>query len=582
MEDCDGDEDVEGYLVEEEEETRVVEPWMYDVVDPREVDWEIDRMVSRVADVVCMPKDDVQAMLHCYRWDCVKFQEEWFARPCDVRQNMGILLKEDAERAECSGQAFRCLVCLEYFPRGLGLSCGCGHSFCRECWKGYVVGEIGSGMQSLDMRCPMYKCEVRVPQHILEILCDAKEVERLKKYQRDDFVDKSSCLTWCPGKDCTMAVRFSGGASLDDGIDVTCQCGAQFCFLCKEEAHRPVSCNIVRMWLLKNSAESGNMTWILANTKPCPKCGTPIEKNKGCMHIVCSKCRNEFCWLCLGQWNKHGERTGGFYSCNMYKKKIEIGEGNEQEGRHRAKLSIERYLHYWERWAEHDKALKITQKLMDEWESDIIKELADMMEVQAAQLKFVTDAWQEILKCRRILKWTYAAGYFAFDENTSIDSNVFLSKESKVDARKLQALQGYFDFSQNDAEISLERISHKVERDLPNLIVREKDFILEFNHFQEDLIGLTDVTRAQFQKLVEFLTNGLDKSIDQLREATFLPRTGLLSEQEASMLLHATTLKPSVPNKVNNETEHIICARCGFSNEVRRKVCDMCDSRLPQ
>ena len=47
----------------------------------------------------------------------------------------------------------------------------------------------------------------------------------------------------------------------------------------------------VRAWLVKNSAESENLNWILANTKPCPKCHRPIEKNQGCMHMTCSQCR---------------------------------------------------------------------------------------------------------------------------------------------------------------------------------------------------------------------------------------------------------------------------------------------------
>ena len=71
-------------------------------------------------------------------------------------------------------------------------------------------------------------------------------------------------------------------------------------------------------WIQKNSAESENANWILANTKPCPKCKRPIEKNQGCMHMVCTQCRSEFCWLCLGNWAEHGERTGGYYSCNRW------------------------------------------------------------------------------------------------------------------------------------------------------------------------------------------------------------------------------------------------------------------------
>ena len=77
-----------------------------------------------------------------------------------------------------------------------------------------------------------------------------------------------------------------------------------------------MTCETVHKWILKNSAESENLNWILAHTKQCPKCKRPIEKNQGCMHMTCSQCRFEFCWLCQGSWAEHGERTGGFYACN--------------------------------------------------------------------------------------------------------------------------------------------------------------------------------------------------------------------------------------------------------------------------
>ena len=79
-----------------------------------------------------------------------------------------------------------------------------------------------------------------------------------------------------------------------------------------------MDCETVRKWLVKNSAESENMNWIIANTKPCPECKRPIEKNMGCMHITCSQCKYEFCWMCQGKWSEHGERTGGYYACNRY------------------------------------------------------------------------------------------------------------------------------------------------------------------------------------------------------------------------------------------------------------------------
>lgn len=44
--------------------------------------------------------------------------------------------------------------------------------------------------------------------------------------------------------------------------------------------------------------------WIRKNTKPCPGCQVPIEKNGGCNYIVCTQCGLGFCYFCFR--NHHG------------------------------------------------------------------------------------------------------------------------------------------------------------------------------------------------------------------------------------------------------------------------------------
>jgi ariadne-1 len=63
-------------------------------------------------------------------------------------------------------------------------------------------------------------------------------------------------------------------------------------------------------WKCKNESKTAN--WILANTKPCPKCSSRIEKNQGCNHMTCQKCKYEFCWICMGDWTVHGANTWVF------------------------------------------------------------------------------------------------------------------------------------------------------------------------------------------------------------------------------------------------------------------------------
>jgi hypothetical protein len=40
--------------------------------------------------------------------------------------------------------------------------------------------------------------------------------------------------------------------------------------------------------------------WLKANTKPCPNCKSPVEKNDGCNHMTCGNrhCRHDWCWIC--------------------------------------------------------------------------------------------------------------------------------------------------------------------------------------------------------------------------------------------------------------------------------------------
>jgi len=38
----------------------------------------------------------------------------------------------------------------------------------------------------------------------------------------------------------------------------------------------------------------------------CPKCNATIEKDGGCNHMVCKRCKFDFCWVCLTAWEPHG------------------------------------------------------------------------------------------------------------------------------------------------------------------------------------------------------------------------------------------------------------------------------------
>ena len=42
------------------------------------------------------------------------------------------------------------------------------------------------------------------------------------------------------------------------------------------------------------SEAAANTFWMLSNSKKCPTCKSPIEKNEGCNHMRCSKVSDMF------------------------------------------------------------------------------------------------------------------------------------------------------------------------------------------------------------------------------------------------------------------------------------------------
>jgi ariadne-1 len=187
----------------------------------------------------------------------------------------------------------------------------------------------------------------------------------MKKYLRwhcKSFTDDNKNVKWCPyNQECEYAVERISDAYTSDVID--CVCGNSFCFKCDNQFHRPATCTMYKNWEIKNSSESLNLTWIIANTKPCPnaKCEYPIEKNQGCNHMICKKCGHEFCWMCMGKWKDHNNSTGGFYKCNIFEQHKEKYD-SKRKGHEEAKYELNRYIFYFDRYNNHDKAEKLARE----------------------------------------------------------------------------------------------------------------------------------------------------------------------------------------------------------------------------
>ena len=205
----------------------------------------------------------------------------------------------------------------------------CGHAFCKDCWHEYFKEKLKLGPTCVYAKCMQTKCPLSVNHTMWRWVLENDETNLAlyNKFHCKNFTDDNKNVQWCPAPGCDYAVWVTNLAHKD----ITCKCGKSFCFKCSLATHRPCSCEVAQKWNAKNSSESENVTWMIANTKNCPGCKRPIEKNQGCNHMTCSWCGHDFCWMCMGLWSEHGSSTGGYYKCNVYEKNKEEGKVSKEE-----------------------------------------------------------------------------------------------------------------------------------------------------------------------------------------------------------------------------------------------------------
>ncbi|RFU81306.1 e3 ubiquitin- ligase ari9 [Trichoderma arundinaceum] len=66
-------------------------------------------------------------------------------------------------------------------------------------------------------------------------------------------------------------------------------------------------------------------------TKPCPGCGWAIEKNEGCSHMTCAKCKHQFCYECGADHKRIIEHDNSIHeeNCRFHPSQMGDLDGSE-------------------------------------------------------------------------------------------------------------------------------------------------------------------------------------------------------------------------------------------------------------
>ncbi|XP_026543992.1 ankyrin repeat and IBR domain-containing protein 1 isoform X2 [Notechis scutatus] len=476
----------------------------YEGLRPQDLRKLKDMLIVESADMLQAPLFTAEALLRAHDWDREKLLEAWMTNPENCCQRSGVqmptpppsgynawdtlpsprtprttrssitspdeisLSPGDIETTMCE----ICMCNISIFEDPVDMPCG--HEFCRACWEAFLNMKIQEG-EAHNIFCPAYDCFQLVPVEIIESVVSKEMDKRYLQFDIKAFVENNPSIKWCPTPACERAVRLTRQGSNTTSSEtlsfpllrapaVDCGKGHLFCWECLGEAHEPCDCETWKNWLQKITEmkpeelvgvseayeDAANCLWLLTNSKPCANCKSPIQKNEGCNHMQCAKCKYDFCWICLEEWKKHSSSTGGYYRCTRYEVIQHVEEQSkemtaEAEKKHKRFQELDRFMHYYTRFKNHELSYQLEQRLF-KTAKEKMEQLSRALggsEGSCPDTTFIEDAVQELLKTRRILKCSYPYGFFLEPKSTK--------KE-------------IFELMQTDLEMVTEDLAQKVNR----------------------------------------------------------------------------------------------------------------------
>lgn len=453
----------------------------YKVLEEKELRSLLNELVVDTAELLGIDNDMASLMLRSFGWSSEKFESRYYENRDKLLKDVGLnFLLDERKGGPVSANSMacekECRICDEVYPTSEGFALGCGHWFCVTDWRKYLLDRVSRGKQCILSTCPEYKCQALVSDSIFASMLSATSPTKLAKYKYfllRSFVEDNRRIKWCPAPRCERAIY--GDTALRT---VACKCNYKFCFKCNEEAHLPASCEDLQEWLDKCRNESETAHWIIANTKKCPKCFVRIEKNQGCNHMTCRSCKHEFCWVCDGSWSEHGNTTGGYYKCNKFDPKAAKSKAKAagaDAARSEAKAELDRYLHYYQRYHNHDQSKKYADKQRTTQDNRMTTLQAQSSNSSTwMDVQFLKKATEQVFECRRVLSYTYVFAYYLKD-----------GPEKDL-----------FEFLQQQLETSTEFLSELSEMPLERLN-------------RTEVVNYTRVTNNFLLNLLEGVDNGL-------------------------------------------------------------------------
>nr|XP_015831320.2 E3 ubiquitin-protein ligase parkin [Nothobranchius furzeri] len=216
-----------------------------------------------------------------------------------------------------------CIACTDITEVVLVFQCAARHVICLDCFCRYCQTRLNErqfvyhSVIGYSLPCAA-GCEDSLVKelHHFRILGD-EQYGRYQQYGAEECLLTLGGLL-CPSPGCGAGLLPPNGIRRVE-CDRQLGCGFIFCRDCRGPYHEgacqvmpapPTSRDSSQGFVVAEEAsqqgrwDRASLLLIQESTKRCPRCSVPVERNGGCMHMQCSLCRAEWCWLCGVPWNR--------------------------------------------------------------------------------------------------------------------------------------------------------------------------------------------------------------------------------------------------------------------------------------
>lgn len=365
-----------------------------------------------------------------YDFNIDKVKEQYLHNRDTVLQEIGLTYEQaklpiHLKKVKDTKNNLTCEICFLEQKDGLELyHLPCGHSFCRDCWNAHMTTKITEG--AFEIQCQQSDCKCQVTMRDVKKFCGDAIAKNYLHFIMKQMVQFNRSYVVCIRPDCPNILT---PLSLGLCHVATCKCGFRMCWKCKQAAHAPLDCNLVKKWYDITKEDYLENKWIAENTKQCPNCHKRIEKNGGCNHMTCRKeaggCGYEFCWICGHEWNTH---VGDGYSCNKF---TEFSSNDfDNKG---YKFNMKRLLHYQGHYLNQKKNQEIEQKNREIMKASLIHAFENYcipeksLETPKA-LELADEIFQSIDASRSVLIWSYPHAFFMESYSNELELFEYVQK----------------------------------------------------------------------------------------------------------------------------------------------------------